>query len=71
MILKLLLYLLWVVLQNDEEKSKHKLLLETIGWFFFDLLLLGYVEDVVTGKSFYLPGGLSWTIFIEVTFNLY
>jgi len=40
--------------------------METISWFFFDLLFLGYVEDSHSGESFQLPGGLSWSIYIEV-----
>ena len=40
--------------------------MEVIGWFFFDLLILGYVEDPVTGNSFRIPGGLEWAIYIEV-----
>ena len=65
-----IIYLVCILLQNDQEKSRYKLLFETVGWFFFDLLLLGYVEDTVTGKSFYLPRGLSWSIFIEVITKL-
>ena len=41
--------------------------MEVIGWFFFDLLILGYVEDPTTGISFRIPGGLEWAIYIEVT----
>ena len=40
--------------------------METISWFFFDLLFLGYVEDLHSGESFQLPGGLSWAIYVEV-----
>ena len=40
--------------------------MEVIGWFFFDLLILGYVEDPATGKSFRIPGGLEWAIYVEV-----
>ena len=40
--------------------------METISWFFFDLLFLGYVEDSHSGESFQLPGGLSWSIYVEV-----
>lgn len=40
--------------------------MEVVNWFFFDLLILGYVEDPTSGESFRLPGGLSWGIFIEV-----
>ena len=39
---------------------------ETISWFFFDLLILGYVEDPVTGNSFHIPGGMEWSVYIEV-----
>ena len=41
-------------------------LLEVIGWFFFDLLILGYVEDKDTGLSFRLPGELEWFVYVEV-----
>ena len=40
--------------------------MEVVGWFFFDLLLLGYVEDPVTGMSFSVPGGMGWRIYVEV-----
>ena len=30
------------------------------------MLLLGYVEDPLTGKSFSFPHGTSWKIYIEV-----
>ena len=40
--------------------------MEEIGWFLFDLLILGYVEDPSTGLSFRMPGGLKWAFFIEV-----
>ena len=42
--------------------------METISWFFFDLLFLGYVEDSHSGESFHLPGGLSWSIYVEVNY---
>lgn len=38
-----------------------------MGWFFFDLFLLGYVEDPVTGYSFRFPGGMKWAIYVEVS----
>ena len=44
----------------------YRRLIEVIGWFFFDLLILGYVEDRDTGLSFRLPGGLDWAIYVEV-----
>lgn len=50
----------------DSEKSRYSKLMEVIGWFFFDLFFLGYVEDSSTGLSFCLPGGLQWAIYIEV-----
>lgn len=40
--------------------------MDTINWFFFDLFILGYVEDPLTGTSFRYPGGLEWAIYIEV-----
>ena len=52
---------------DKREFKRHQELIEVIGWFFFDLLILGYVEDHVTGKSFRIPGGLEWAIYIEVT----
>ena len=41
-------------------------MIEAIGWFFFDLLILGYIEDKDTGLSFQLPIGLGWIIYVEV-----
>ena len=40
--------------------------MNTIGWFFFRLFIIGYVEDPVSGKSFSLPRGLSLEIYVEV-----
>lgn len=37
-----------------------------IGWFFFDLLLLGYVEDASTGMSFCSIDDRELEIYIEV-----
>ena len=45
-------------------------LLQTVDWFFFDLFLLGYVEDPATGQSFRFPGGMAWAVYIEV-YTLY
>ena len=56
-------------LQDSVDKAElqhYEQLLETIGWFFFDLFILGYVEDPVTGHSFRFPCGMSWAIYIEV-----
>ncbi len=51
---------------DESESERYQELLEVIGWFFFDLLLLGYVEDPPTGRSFRIPGSLGWAIFVEV-----
>ena len=40
--------------------------MDSINWFFFDLLILGYVEDPLTGQSFRFPGGLEWSVYVEV-----
>ena len=40
--------------------------MKTISQFFFDLFLLGYVEDPVTGVSVSIPGGMSWVFYVEV-----
>lgn len=47
-------------------KLKNKELFDTLGWFFFDFLLLGYVEDPHTGLSFRMPPGFSWNLYLEV-----
>ncbi len=52
---------------DESECERYNQLMEVIGWFFFDLLILGYVEDPVTGRSFRVPGGLQWAIYIEVS----
>lgn len=52
--------------QDESERRHFEVLRETISWFFFDLLILGYVEDPSTGTSFRIPGGLEWAIYIEV-----
>ena len=51
---------------DEKERERYDRLMEVIGWFFFDLFILGYVEDPNTGKSFRLPGGLKWAVYIEV-----
>ena len=53
-------------LQDEIEKKKAAELIEEIGWFFYHFLVLGYVEDPVTGISFRFPGGQQWAIYIEV-----
>ncbi len=37
-----------------------------VGWFFFDLFILGYVEDPMTGQSFQFPFDLGWEVLVEV-----
>ena len=51
---------------DESEQLHHQQLMEMIGWFFFDLLMLGYVEDSDTGLSFCIPGGLAWAVYVEV-----
>ena len=51
---------------DESERVHHQQLMEVIGWFFFDLLMLGYVEDSETGLSFRIPGGLAWAVYVEV-----
>lgn len=51
---------------DESEQARHQQLMEVIGWFFFDLLMLGYVEDSNTGLSFCIPGGLAWAVYVEV-----
>ena len=46
-------------------------LMKQVGWFFFDLLVLGYVEDPSSGKSFHFPANLSWKLFIEVRHTIW
>ena len=51
---------------DEKERVCYKELMANIGWFFFDLFLLGYVEDHVSGESFRMPGGLQLCIYVEV-----
>ena len=51
---------------DESEEQNYKKLMKVISWFFFDLFLLGYVEDPTTGLSFSIPGGMGWKIFVEV-----
>ena len=51
--------------ERDERNHYHEIM-EVVSWFFFDLLLLGYVEDPNTGLSFCIPRGLGWSIYAEV-----
>ena len=54
---------------DDEDRRKYEQLIQTIGWFFFDLFILGYVEDPVTGNSFRFPGGMQWEVYVEVNLD--
>ena len=59
--------ILWLQESVDEsEDQNYKELMKVIGWFLFDLFLLGYVEDPVTGLSVSIPGGMGWRIYVEV-----
>ena len=51
---------------DESERVRHWQLMEVIGWFFYDLLMLGYVEDSDTGQSFRIPGERAWAIYVEV-----
>ncbi len=47
------------------DKARYNKIMSNIGWFFFELLIIGHVEDYKSGLSFSLPG-LKWHIYIEV-----
>lgn len=51
---------------DEKERECYKKLMATIGWFFFDLFILRYVEDPVSGEAFRMPGGLQLCIYVEV-----
>ena len=51
---------------DENERKRYSELIDIIGWFFFDLFILGYVEDPATGDSFRLHGGLKWVVYVEV-----
>lgn len=40
--------------------------MQILNWFFFEMLLIGYVEDSKTGMCFHYPEDLEWTVYIEV-----
>ena len=50
----------------EEERRDFELLMDKIGWFMFDFLVLGYIQDQQTGASFSVPVTENWKIFIEV-----
>lgn len=51
---------------DESEREQYSKMIEIIGWFFFDLFILGYVEDPLTGWSFRFPGGMQFAIYVEV-----
>ena len=50
----------------DEERKQFTQLMDKVGWFMFDLFILGYIHDSHTGMSFAVPKGLNWKVYIEV-----
>lgn len=54
--------------RQEEENRQFWILFSEIHWFFFFLFVVGYIEDQSTGLSFRLPGGLQWSIYVEVRF---
>ena len=54
---------------DGEERRTYEELIASVGWFFFDLFVLGYVEDPITGVSFRFPGGMSWAVYVEVSMS--
>ena len=54
--------------ETHRRSPTYTALMKSISWFFFNLLILGYVEDRKSGLSFKMPSGLMWSIFIEVPF---
>ena len=53
-------------MQEKDEKNKMAKLMDTIGWFFYHFLVLGYIEDPATGTSYRFPGEQEWDVYIEV-----
>ncbi len=52
--------------QAKDERDRIAQLTDTIGWFFYHFLVLGYIEDPTTGTSYRFPGGQEWAVYIEV-----
>ncbi|XP_019857334.1 PREDICTED: uncharacterized protein LOC109585637 [Amphimedon queenslandica] len=50
----------------EEERKEFETLMDKIGWFMFEFLVLGYIQDPHTGASFSVPLTENWKIFIEV-----
>ena len=56
--------------EREEDKQFFDHLSRDIHWFFFSLFIIGYVEDAETGLSFRLPGGMKWSVYVEVSLQL-
>ena len=54
----------------EEERRDFELLMDKIGWFMFDFLVLGYIQNQQTGASFSVPVTENWKIFIEVQYGV-
>lgn len=54
--------------ETNRRSPTYSALMKSISWFFFDLLILGYVEDRKSGLSFRIPRAQLWSIYIEVPF---
>ena len=52
--------------RSDKKDKRFQELMSSICWFFFHILILGYVYDGASGKGFYMPVGLNWQIYVEV-----
>ena len=52
--------------KQEEENEQFWKLASEIHWFLFSLFVLGHIEDQSTGFAFRFPGGLNWSIFVEV-----
>lgn len=56
---------------DHESDDGFKLVMSSINWFLFDILILGCVYDPVTGECFYMPSGLNWKFYVEVPIQIY
>ena len=54
-----------------QQVEAYQQLSSDISWFFFDLFVMGYVEDESTGLSFFVPPGKRWSVYIEVSHHMY
>ena len=67
------LLLISIIFCQDFELEKDRAeilnLSSEINWFFFFLFIVGYVEDHKSGLSLRLPGGLLWSVFVEVCYQ--